>query len=209
MIFIKRCLKFKVFPTQNKYFFKLWFFHGFLRKGANVKFQTSYLLAGRSEFGGELFSQLVQLLPEERFLLLQWLALPLKLLLQFLWKPIRNTNLSEQVSNKCQVNQRVSTRNFSDKSLLLSRQSYAHACKTVSRWLCWGNIRLPLWSRSLHGQHHVLRGISGASGPKTPCYLKLGNIKWKECSNKTDKNLGNPANIVFLWLPHVRKNSSL
>lgn len=69
----------------------------------------SYLLIGCSEFGGQLLPQLVQLLPEKRLLLLQREALPLKLLLQLLWKPIRNTYLSKQVSSK---SQRAVTKNF-------------------------------------------------------------------------------------------------
>lgn len=72
------------------------------KSGTDVKFKMSYLLIGCSEFGGELLPQLVQLLLENRLLLLQREALPLKLLLQLLWKPIRDTNLSEQVSNKTQ-----------------------------------------------------------------------------------------------------------
>lgn len=72
------------------------------KSGANVKFKMSYLLIGCSEFGGELLPQLVQLLLENRLLLLQREALPLKLLLQLLRKPIRDTNLSEQVSDKSQ-----------------------------------------------------------------------------------------------------------
>lgn len=55
----------------------------------------SDLLVGRGEFGGELLPELVQLLPEKRLLLLQREALPLELLLQLLWKPIANTNLSK------------------------------------------------------------------------------------------------------------------
>lgn len=61
-----------------------------------------YLLIGCSEFGGQLLPQLLQLLPEKRLLLLQREALPLKLLLQLLWKLIRNTNLSKQKAKEQQ-----------------------------------------------------------------------------------------------------------
>lgn len=59
------------------------------------KVNVSYLLSGRIEFGRQLLPQLIQLLPEQRLLLLQWLTLPLKLLLQLLWRTINNTTLSK------------------------------------------------------------------------------------------------------------------
>lgn len=49
-----------------------------------------YLLVGCWEFGGQLLPQLLQLLQQQRLLLLQRDTFPLKLLLQLLWTTTKN-----------------------------------------------------------------------------------------------------------------------
>ncbi len=84
------------------------------------------------------------------------------------------------------------------------RCSLKISCSSWKLWHHWFQEELqtvyplpfPLHSRRASAML-VLRGFPVSAWPKTPCYLKLHNIKYKKCSNATDNNLGELASTVY------------